>query len=134
MHPYCKDKLLFFFFSMSSKFTFISSSFLLPVLCMYRRTNPQHTYYNQISVQRISSVDLCNMFVLFQVLWKFIGANFETAPRTHYMSLLGYNSSQVSDKVRPPAPVADGIAAEVLADKMENLGTNVSIILTFWCL
>ncbi|XP_037789128.1 protein transport protein Sec31A-like isoform X3 [Penaeus monodon] len=59
-----------------------------------------------------------------QVLWKFIGANFEMAPRTHYMSLLGYNSSQVSDKVRPPVPAADGVAAEVLADKMENLGTN----------
>lgn len=49
------------------------------------------------------------------------------------MSLLGYNSSQVSDKVRPPVPAADGVAAEVLADKMENLGTNVSIMLTFWC-
>ncbi|XP_042893279.1 protein transport protein Sec31A-like isoform X4 [Penaeus japonicus] len=59
-----------------------------------------------------------------QVLWKFIGANFETAPRTHYMSLLGYSSSQVSDKIRPPAPAAEGVAAEILADKMENLGTN----------
>ncbi|XP_071534259.1 protein transport protein Sec31A-like isoform X7 [Panulirus ornatus] len=58
-----------------------------------------------------------------QILWQYIGANFESSPRSRYMELLGYSSGQVASKIHPVVP-ENGVSAEVLADKMENLGTN----------
>ncbi|XP_042223332.1 protein transport protein Sec31A-like isoform X3 [Homarus americanus] len=69
-----------------------------------------------------------------QILWQYIGANFESYPRAKYMELLGYASTQVSSKLHPLVPETEGVSAlspgtegvsaEVLADKMSNLATN----------
>nr|XP_045605804.1 protein transport protein Sec31A-like isoform X2 [Procambarus clarkii] len=59
-----------------------------------------------------------------QILWQYIGANFDSSPRNKYMELLGYSATQVSSKIRPLMPEIEGVNAEVLADKMTNLATN----------
>lgn len=61
------------------------------------------------------------------MLWKYIGANFAESPRTKIIELLGYSATQVSSRLSPNAPEAEGVTAEVLAEKMANLGAaNVS--------
>lgn len=65
------------------------------------------------------------------MLWQYIGANFAESPRTKIMELLGYSATQVSTRLCPNAPEAEteGVTAEVLAEKMANLGTaNVSSV------
>lgn len=63
------------------------------------------------------------------MLWQYIGANFAESPRSKFMELLGYSASQVSSRLSPAAPESDGVTAEVLAEKMANLGTaNVSVV------
>lgn len=62
-----------------------------------------------------------------QILWQYISANFEASPRARYTELLGYTGTQVSTRLHPPAPPTQdpqGVSAEVLADKMANLGTT----------
>lgn len=64
------------------------------------------------------------------MLWQYIGANFAESPRTKIMELLGYSATQVSTRLCPDASESEGITAEVLAEKMANLGTaNVSPVL-----
>ena len=61
------------------------------------------------------------------MLWQYIGANFGESPRAKIMELLGYSATQVSSRLCPAAPETDCVTAEVLAEKMADLGTvNVS--------
>lgn len=63
------------------------------------------------------------------MLWQYIGANFAESPRAKIMELLGYSATQVSNRLCPAAPETEGVTAEVLAEKMANLGTtNVSFV------
>lgn len=64
------------------------------------------------------------------MLWQYIGANFADSPRTKIMELLGYSATQVSSQLCPDTSESEGVTAEVLAEKMANLGTaNVSCAL-----
>ncbi|XP_045138814.1 protein transport protein Sec31A-like isoform X6 [Portunus trituberculatus] len=58
-----------------------------------------------------------------QMLWQYIAANFAESPRAKIRELLGYSTTQVSSRLCPAAPETEGITAEVLAEKMANLGT-----------
>lgn len=63
------------------------------------------------------------------MLWQYIGANFAESPRSKIMELLGYSATQVSTQLSPNAPEAEVVTAEVLAEKMANLGAaNVSLV------
>ncbi|XP_069945379.1 protein transport protein Sec31A-like isoform X4 [Cherax quadricarinatus] len=59
-----------------------------------------------------------------QILWQYIGANFDSSPRNKYMELLGYSTTQVSTKIHPLISETEGFNAEFLADKMADLATN----------
>lgn len=63
------------------------------------------------------------------MLWQYIGANFAESPRAKFRELLGYSTTQVSSRLCPAAAETEGVTAEVLAEKMADLGTgNVSVV------
>lgn len=66
------------------------------------------------------------------MLWQYIGANFAESPRSKIIELLGYSATQVSSRLRPKTPEAEGVTAEMLAEKMADLGAaNVSYVLVY---
>ncbi|KAG7168144.1 transport protein Sec31A-like [Homarus americanus] len=60
-----------------------------------------------------------------QILWQYIGANFESYPRAKYMELLGYASTQVSSKLHPLVPETEGVSA--LSPGTEGEGSSSSL-------